>query len=533
MEDPEVIQVSSHESAHASSHEERGLAELSLEELARLVDGLPSPANDKGKGRATEEEDGREEEAGDARAAQLDSELLEDGGGVLEGAQSGGQVGERRGNLGISPGNPKDALNSAKRSISLAKGVKVDEVPGSKMAGQIEDMEKAIEVFRNPEKGPRLIHPEQLPIEDFPMPGRSWLGTYLDARSKTLSFLRRHIGSPFIYHVTGVARVIVEEDQRPHWRCYAPCDEKVIGWQCPGCNKDYMDRDNCHLCKKEIRAHPWRRGIFPPEEEERLIEREEWEKEYDDWNKKCNDGELIECAQGWYRCLTCKRLATAAVKAEREDAADLGYHCKACADKDLDVEQKVLTSNLVKHRKMRLKQHGFIVRDHVEVELPGDKDMRLMKALRDRNIEPGFSRKADAKGRKQVCWCPGYRCDVWGENIREWENTNWPCPGPPHLDPDERINPHKADWEAQYHREYNKLKREQREKTAKGRGMTLEQLMHAKMEMTTAQEDEIDQAEEEAINKVIIKISDYKRKLPRFAEMVYWHILEEAPKKAS
>lgn len=202
-------------------------------------------------------------------------------------------------------------------------------------------------------------------------------------------------------------------------------------------------------------------------------------RKYDDWIERQEEDEFKECYQGWYRCLECGTPAATELKALREDAADLGYFCKPCAEKDLNMEERVLIKNLRKHRK-RLEQLGFKVRVHVVEELPKVREKRLMKALKERKIEPGFIRRRDAKRIAEVCWCPGHACDSWGEELRTWKpDTHWPCPGPPHLDSDERVNPHMADFENESDRKKwaKKAQKEmEMEIAAREKGINVQQL---------------------------------------------------------
>lgn len=332
---------------------------------------------------------------------------------------------------------------------------------------QAQSEEEVKEGWGNPLLGARLLHPTTLPLEDYPLPVRGYHAALINAYRKTQS-VKRYLVALLIYLFLGIAPHIAEQNQVPRWRCYAPCDEEVIGWFCSYYNRHYRDRDNCHICGEDIERHLWRAGMNSRLDEERDKRRrknkkdDEWEKKYDDWIEKIEEYEFKECCQGWYRCLECGTPAATELKALREDAADLGYSCKPCAEKDLDMEEQVLIQNLRKHRRKRLEQSGFKFRGHVVEELPKVREKRLMKTLKERQVEPGFIRRRDAKDFSEVCWCPGHACDSWGVELRTWKtDTHWPCPGPPHLDSDERVNPHMVDFENE--RDRKKLWRRCRE----------------------------------------------------------------------
>lgn len=236
------------------------------------------------------------------------------------------------------------------------------------------------------------------------------------------------------------------------------------------------------------------------ERDERRRDRKEskyWKTKYENHVDKHDDVRLRECCKGHYQCSRCCKPAAfeSESKSKREDAADLGDVCRACAEKDLKDEQHILIQNLVKQERKRLEQLSFNFRKHPVVELPHAREERLMKALKERRVEPGFHKKRDAAGFKGVCCCPGQACDCWGEDLRTWrKNADWPCPGPPHLDTDERINPHMAEFHYEFHNEFRKEWKEKRKaergEIARKNGITLEQLAIREKEMTIGEKDD-------------------------------------------
>ncbi|KAE9981885.1 hypothetical protein EG328_011341 [Venturia inaequalis] len=550
MDTSEIIPAHSHDSVRAVDREGRRLADLheDLSSQDRGDEGIETAVSQSMRSRGKEcgpESQVRMQEkvrAADVEEPELsETVVVHDSERVEERNEENGQA---HGDAGFEDPGPAAGNDTSLSAIGSAP-----QVPSA----EIEEVEA---VNQDPTVGPRIKRLADLDIDDFPLPIRSWCASFIHMYQK-MSSTKRYYVSSFIYFILDLALQNEHmQDRVPQWRCYTPCDKVVEGWVCSRCKRHYRDRNMCLTCNKDIRSHMWRRGLNPKYEEERERRRgekkksDQWKKHFDDWVDEHDDFVFRACNEGWYRCGQCVNLSANGEKPKREGAADLGYFCKPCAEKDLADEQRVLIQNLDKHRRKRLEYLGFKEKDKFEEELPKHRERRLMKALYQRQVEPGFSEKRDAAGIWQVCWCNGQACDSWPVKLRLWPtDTHWPCPGPPHLDEDERINPHMADFDNGWDIRIKAHKDKQvakKEMEAESKGTTVRETRKA---MTAEEKKESDKAdvlaEFEEMN-TLYKTNlppnstlkdvqdkaraDYKQQPPEFKKMNYWQEREEASK---